>query len=104
MLIGTYLHRGSYVMVAVDMDEAERPRVVLERHDAPGVPVARIALLAGSFGGALRHAEAHLLARGGLPGMEAEALASSPVSRELAGALLRDRDRTRFVHVQLRAD
>ena len=101
MLIGTYLHRGSYVSVAVEIDEAERPRVVLERQDRPGVAVRRCALISSTFAGALHHAERHLLARGGLPGAEAQGLASSPVERKLALALVSGRDGGRFVRVQL---
>ena len=102
MLIGTYLHMGSYVTVGVELDSAERPHVVLERQDRPGEAVRRAALVCESFAGALRHAEVHLLARGGVFGAEAEGLAGSPVPRHLARAMFSATQMGRFVHVPSR--
>jgi hypothetical protein len=85
--------------VAVELDEAERPHVVLERQDRPGVMHSRCAVEHGSFGQALQRAEVHLLARGGLLGAEAEGLAGARVARELAESMFDERGIGRFVHL-----
>ena len=102
MLIGTYLHRGSYVTVAVEFDAAERPSVVLERQDRPGEVVERSLAQLGSFHAALYQAESWLLLRGGLPGAEAENLASSPVSQAVVRAMFDPASRGRFLHLGAR--
>ena len=97
MLVGTYMHQGSYVTVAVEFDRADRPYVVLERQDEPGRIAARGLVELSSYRVALRHAERLLLLRGGLPGAEAETLASSPVAREVTSAMFAPGRRERFV-------
>ena len=102
MLIGTCARDGCYITVAVELDAAERPHVVLEGQDRPGECSERGTLERSSFAEALRHAETWLLARGGLLGAEAEGLAGSPVKRELAEAMFREPQIGRFVHLPAR--
>jgi hypothetical protein len=102
MLIGTYLHQDSYVIVGVEFDHAERPGVVLERHDRPGVRERRARLLHESLGAALRQAESHPLSRGWVLGAEPPGLAGSPVGRELAESMFSQKGIGRFVHLPVR--
>jgi hypothetical protein len=101
MLIGTCLRGGAYVTVAVELDEAERPHVVLERQRDPGQAGQRVALERESLAAALWHAERWLLSRGGLLGAEAECLAGSPVDRDLARSMF-EGELERFVHLPAR--
>lgn|SRR5215218_5215068 len=57
MLVGTCVRRGAYVTVAVQLDERERPHVVLEAERTPGGPSRRVALERESFADALWFAE-----------------------------------------------
>jgi hypothetical protein len=98
MLIGTCVRRGAYVTVAVELDAAERPHVVLEEQRQPGGRERRCALERSSFADALRFAETWVLARGGFLGAEAEGLAGSPVDQEVARAMF-EGDLDRFVHL-----
>jgi len=98
MLIGTCVRRGTYVGVAVELDEAERPHVVLEPQRSPGTPGRRVALERESFADAMWFAERWLLSRGGLLGAEAECLAGSPVDRGLARSMF-EGELGRFVHL-----
>jgi hypothetical protein len=99
MLIGTCARDGCYITVAVELDAAERPHVVLEGQDQPGVCSERGRIERSSFAEALRHAETWLLARGGVLGAEAETLAGSPVPRELAESMFSEAGIGRFVHL-----
>lgn len=101
MLIGTCVRRGAYVTVAVQLDEAERPHVVLEAERSPGNSSRRVALPRNSFAEAMWFAERWLLSRGGLLGAEAECLAGSPVDPGLARAMFEDQI-GRFVHLPAR--
>jgi hypothetical protein len=101
MLIGACARRGAYVTVAVELDEAERPHVVLERRRTPGAPGERVALERESFAAALSYAERWLLSRGGLLGAEADRLAGSPIDRGLAWSMFEDQ-LGRFVHLPAR--
>jgi hypothetical protein len=101
MLIGTCVRRGAYVTVAVQLDERERPHVVLEAERSPGGPSRRVALPRGSFAEAMWFAERWLLSRGGLLDVEAESLAGSPVDPGLARAMF-DGQIRRFIHLPAR--
>jgi hypothetical protein len=101
MLIGTCVRGGAYVTVALELDEHERPHVVLERQQDPGQAGQRIALERESFAAALWYAERWLLSRGGLLGVEAECLAGSPVDRDVARSIF-DGRLGRFVHLPAR--
>jgi hypothetical protein len=101
MLIGTCLRRGVYVGVAVELDQAERPHVVLEPQRRPGGPGRRLELERESFAEAMWFAERWLLSRGGLLGVEAECLAGSPVDRDLARSMF-EGELGRFVHMPAR--
>jgi hypothetical protein len=98
MLIGICLRRGVYVGVAVELDEGERPHVVLEAERTPGGPSRRVALEQRTYAGAMWFAERWLLSRGGLLGVEAECLAGSPVDRDLARSMF-EGELGRFVHL-----
>src|SRR4051794_30666563 len=101
MLIGACVRQGAYITVGVELDERERPHVVLERTWCPGIVGQRVALERESFAAALSYAERWLLSRGGLLGAEAECLAGSPVDRGLARSMF-DGQLERFVHLPAR--
>jgi hypothetical protein len=98
------VRHGRYVTVAVNVDQAERAHVVLERQRRPGAMRESAGRELGSLAAAVYQAEAHVLARGGWLGAEAEGLASSPVARDVAAAMFSPSQRGRFVHLRSEAE
>jgi len=103
-LVGTYPRDGSWVTVAVEArakgGESEQvAHVVLARSERPGSTSVRVTCELGSYRSAVRHAEALVLARGGLLGVEAVCLAGSPVERSRAERMFSEPDMWRYVHL-----
>jgi hypothetical protein len=90
--------------VAVEMNGVSRRRakVVLERCERPGESADRASCELSTLEGALRHAEALVLARGGWLGAEAECVAGSPVERSVARRMFSEPELRRYVHLPAR--
>ncbi len=103
-LVGTYPRHGSWVTVGVEAwqrggENDQVAHVVLERSERPGSTAVRVTCELGSYRSAVRHAEALVLARGGLLGVEAVCLAGSPVERRRAERMFTEPDMWCYVHL-----
>jgi len=108
-LVGTYPREGTWVTVGVEAkprgsENEPGAHVVLERSERPGTTSVRVRCELGSYRSALRHAEALVLCRGGLLGVDASCMAGSPVERRQAERMFTTPELWRYVHLPGRRD